>query len=135
MKTCPVCARGKLERGVQLQTFRYKGKKLCYEQPGAWCNACGEGILENADMVATEKLLSNFRANLDGYLTSEEIRRIRKKLGLTRKRAEEMLGADRHTFSRYEAGGARPPRALDTLLRLLDHHPELLQEIPKGKAA
>lgn len=135
MKTCPICARGKLERGTQLQTFRYKGKQLRYEQPGAWCSACGEGILEHVDMTATEQLLSDFRARLDGYLTSEDIRRIRKKLGLTRKRAEEMLGADQHAFSRYEAGGVRPPRVLDTLLRLLDHHPELLQEIPKGKAA
>jgi HTH-type transcriptional regulator/antitoxin MqsA len=135
MKTCPVCAQGKLERGTHLQTFRYKGKTLRYEQPGAWCNACGEGILENVDMAATEKLLSDFRANLDGYLPSGEIRRIRKKLGLTRKQAEAMLGADQHAFSRYEAGGTRPPRALDTLLRLLDHHPELLQELPKGKAA
>lgn len=135
MKTCPVCAHGTLERGTRPQTFRYKGKRLRYEQPGAWCNACGEGILENADMAATEKLLSDFRANIDGCLTSEEIRRIRKKLGLTRKRAEEMLGAEQHAFGRYETGGACPPRALDTLLRLLDHHPELLQEIPKGKAA
>jgi HTH-type transcriptional regulator/antitoxin MqsA len=135
MKTCPVCTQGKLERGTQLQAFRYKGKTLRYEQPGAWCTTCGEGILENADMNATERLLSDFRANLDGYLTSTEVRRIRKKLGLTQKRAEEMLGSEQSTFSRYESGGARPPRALDTLLRLLDHHPELLQEIPKGKAA
>jgi HTH-type transcriptional regulator/antitoxin MqsA len=135
MKTCPVCAQGKLERGTRLQTFRYKGKTLRYEQPGAWCDSCGEGILENMDMNTTERLLSDFRASRDGYLTSAEVRRIRKKLGLTRKRAEEVLGGDQNTFSQYESGGARPPRALDTLLRLLDHHPELLQEIPRGKAA
>ncbi len=75
MKTCPVCAHGKLERGTQRQTFRYKSKRLRYEQPGAWCSACGEGILTNVDMTATEQLLSDFRARLDGYLPSEDIRR------------------------------------------------------------
>jgi HTH-type transcriptional regulator/antitoxin MqsA len=86
-------------------------------------------------MNATERLLSDFRATLDGYLTSVEVRRIRKKLGLTQKRAEEILGGEPKAFSRYESGAARPPRSMDTLLRLLDQHPELLHEIPKGKAA
>lgn len=135
MKTCPVCAQGKLERGTRLQTFRYKGKTLRYQQPGLWCNVCGEGILTNVDMNATERLHADFRARLDGYLPSAEVRRIRKKLGLTRKRAEEVLGGERQTFGRYESGAARPPRSIDTLLRLLDQHPELLHELPTGKAA
>lgn len=135
MKTCPVCAQGKLERGTHLQTFRYKGKTLRYQQPGLWCNACGEGILANVDMNATERLLADFRASLDGYLPSAEVRRIRKKLGLTRKRAEAVFGGERQAFGRYESGAARPPRSIDTLLRLLDQHPELLHEIPRGKAA
>ncbi len=135
MKTCPVCAQGKLERGTEIQTFHYKGKTLRYKQPGLWCQKCGEGILENVDMNATERLLADFRASLDGYLTSAEVQRIRKKLGLTRKRAEEVFGGDPHAFRRYESGAARPPRSIDTLLRLLDQHPELLYEVLRGKAA
>jgi HTH-type transcriptional regulator/antitoxin MqsA len=135
MKTCPVCAQGKLKRGIRPQTFRYKGKIFRYQQPGLWCDVCSEGILTNGDMDATERLLADFRASLDGYLSSAEVRRIRKKLGLTRKRAEEVFGGERQAFGRYESGAARPPRSIDTLLRLLDQHPELLHEIPKGKAA
>lgn len=134
MHPCPVCTQGKLEREERLQTFRYKGKTLRYKQPGWWCSTCGEGILENADRNATERLLSDFRAILDGYLTSVEVRRIRKKLGLTQKQAEEIFGGEPKAFSRYESGAARPPRSIDTLLRLLDRHPELLHELPKGKA-
>jgi HTH-type transcriptional regulator/antitoxin MqsA len=135
MKVCPVCAQGKLERGAQFQTLRYKGKTLRYQQPGAWCNACGEGILTNEDMNVTERLLADFRADLDGYLTSAEVRRIRKKLGLTRKQAEAVFGGAPNAFRRYESGAARQPRSIDTLLRLLDQHPELLHEIPRRKAA
>ena len=135
MKICPVCAQGKLERGARPQTLRYKGKTLHYQQPGAWCNVCGEGILTNEDMNATEQLLADFRASLDGYLTSIEVRRIRKKLGLTQKQAEAVFGGEQKAFNRYESGAARQPRSIDTLLRLLDQHPELLHEIPGRKAA
>ena len=64
MKHCPVCGRGKLERKTRRQLFRYQGKTFRYEQPGAWCNTCSEGILENADMDATERLLYDFRASV-----------------------------------------------------------------------
>jgi HTH-type transcriptional regulator/antitoxin MqsA len=86
-------------------------------------------------MNATERLLVDFRTSLDGYLTSVEVQRIRKKLGLTRKQAEAVFGGERNAFSGYESGAARQPRSIDTLLRLLDQHPELLHEIPKRKAA
>jgi HTH-type transcriptional regulator/antitoxin MqsA len=65
MKSCPVCGKGTLERKSHRQTFRYGGKVLRYEQPGLWCDTCGEGILDNADMDATERLLYDFRALLD----------------------------------------------------------------------
>lgn len=92
MKHCPVCGRGKLERRTRRQVFRYQGKRFRYEQPGMWCNTCSDGILENADMDATERQLYDFRAGVDGYLPTAEIRRIRKKLGLTQKRAGELFG-------------------------------------------
>lgn len=135
MKNCPICGRGKLERRTQRQVFRYQGKTFRYEQPGAWCDTCREGILDTADMDATERLLFDFRASVDGYLTTAEIRRIRKKLGLTQKQAGQLFGGGHNAFSRYESGAARPPKSTDTLLRLLDTHPELLTEIPQGQAA
>ena len=135
MENCPVCGRGKLKRKTRRQTFHYRRKTFRYEQPGLWCDSCGEGILENADMGATERLLYDLRASVDGYLTTADVRRIRKKLDLTQKQAGEIFGGGHNAFSRYESGATRPPKATDTLLRLLDKHPELLNEIPKGKAA
>ena len=34
-----------------------------------------------------------------------------------------------HAFSRYEDGKTKPPLGLVKLLKVLDHHPELLDEI------
>jgi HTH-type transcriptional regulator/antitoxin MqsA len=135
MKRCPVCGRGKLTRKTTRQTFHYKRKTLRYDQPGLWCDTCGEGILETADMDVTERRLYDFRASVDGYLTTAEVRRIRKKLGLTQRQAGEIFGGGHNAFSRYESGTTRPPKSTDALLRLLDKHPALLHELPQGKAA
>ncbi|NOT57451.1 MAG: type II toxin-antitoxin system MqsA family antitoxin [Deltaproteobacteria bacterium] len=135
MKTCPTCGKGTLTRKTQRQQFRYQGKSLRYAQPGWWCAVCREGVLETGDMEETERLLYDFRATVDGYLTRAEMRRIRKKLGLTQAQAGALFGGGHNAFSRYESGAARPPKSTDALLRLLDTHPALLHEIPHGKAA
>ena len=132
---CPICRKGKLEQKTVIQTFTYKGQKFKYEQPGMYCSSCGEAILDNSDMEIVEPLLYDFRAKVDGYLTTSDIRRIRKKLGLTQKQAAEIFGGGHNAFSRYESGATRPPKSTDNLLRLLDRHPELLQELPKEEAA
>jgi HTH-type transcriptional regulator/antitoxin MqsA len=84
-------------------------------------------------MDATELLLSDFRAKVDGYLASTEIKRIRNKLSLTQKSASSIFGGGHNAFSRYETGRARQSKATDNLLRLLDKHPHLLNEIQEEK--
>lgn len=128
-KNCPVCGTGTLERKTQKQSFEYKGQKFEYEQPGDWCDSCGEAVLSQSDLEAVEPALSDFRAVVDGFLKTSDIRRIRSKLNLTQKEAGEIFGGGHNAFSRYECGLARQPKATDKLLRLLDRHPELLDEI------
>lgn len=135
MKKCPVCEKGTLERKKIKETYSYKGQSLEIEQPGEWCNHCNEGVLTSADIKATEKVLHNFRAKIDGLMVSDEVRRIRKKLGLTQHQAAELCGGGPNAFGRYERGEAVQMRATDNLLRLLDKHPELLKELIDAEAA
>lgn len=58
-----------------------------------------------------------------------EIRRIRRKLGLTQAAAARLTGGGHNAFSRYERGDAVPVVAVVNLLRLLDKHPELLKDL------
>lgn len=60
---------------------------------------------------------------------SREIRRIRRKLGLTQVAAARLTGGGHNAFSRYERGEAAPLPAVVNLFRLLDRHPELLREL------
>ena len=129
MKKCPFCEHGVMTRATVQETYTYKGQTLTLEQPGTWCDSCGEGILDRADLKTTEKQIRDFQASVDGLLPSNEIRRIRKKLHLTQKQAAQIFGGGPNAFSRYERGESSPVRSTSHLLRLLDHHPEHLQEL------
>jgi HTH-type transcriptional regulator/antitoxin MqsA len=75
----------------------------------------------------------DFRTQVDAEpLPPTEIRKVRKRLKLTQKKAGEIFGCGIRAFSQYERGITRPCKATDTLLRLLDRHPELLDEISKA---
>lgn len=129
MNQCPFCKDGVLTRQTLKKTYTYQGHSLEVNQPGEWCNVCGEGILNGADLAATDRPLRDFQARIDGLLTANEIRKIRKKLRLTQKQVAEILGEEPKVFGRYERGEMTPKRTICQLLRLLNNHPEQLQEL------
>ena len=57
---------------------------------------------------------------------------VRKKLRLDQKEAGEIFGGGVNAFSRYETGRTKPPLSLVQLLKLLDRHPDLLDELRAG---
>jgi HTH-type transcriptional regulator/antitoxin MqsA len=99
-----------------------------YEQTGAWCCHCSEGIVTGKEAVATEPLFDAFIAKVDKE-EADELARIRKRLKLTQKQAAQITGGGHNAFSRYERGEAKPLPAVIKLLKLLDRHPELLKEV------
>lgn len=60
-----------------------------------------------------------------------ELRRIRKDLGLTQKKAAELFGGGVNAFSEYERGVTQPSKSTVVLLHLLDKHPDLLPELER----
>ncbi len=55
--------------------------------------------------------------------------KVRKKLALDQREAAEIFGGGVNAFWRYENGKTKPPLALVKLLKVLDCHPDLLEEI------
>jgi HTH-type transcriptional regulator/antitoxin MqsA len=135
MKKCTFCGKGELKRGVVKETFEYKGQTLELDQTGEYCAECSEGILDGTDLKNTRKAIHDWQAQIDGFLPSDEVRRIRKKLGLTQHQAAAIFGGGPNAFSRYENGEALQIRATDNLLRVLDKHPLLLEELVRDEAA
>lgn len=132
---CPMCGKKALKREVRRVPYEFRGKTVEVDQPGEWCSACDEGILSPEDMAANRMALHDAAAEGRGMLPGGEVRRVRRKLGLTQKQAAALFGGGPNAFSRYERGDTFQPKALDALFRLLDKHPELLHEVKLEKAA
>lgn len=134
IRMCPVCLEGRLERKSKRVTDTYRGQSRTYLQPGDWCDHCGEGILSGKDASATQHQLLAWRAKVDAR-EALELARIRRRLRLTQAEAIQLTGGGKNAFTRYERGSAVPVMAVSVLFKLLDRHPELLEEAKELAAA
>ena len=90
MKKCPLC-NGKVIKKNILTPYTYKNATITINQPQDYCEACREGFLSHEDIQATKRELADFKRKQDGLLSSDEIRSIRKKAGLTQEKAAEIF--------------------------------------------
>ncbi len=75
-------------------------------------------------------LLGQFQRKVNSaFVDPGYIAQVRKKLDLDQRQAAELFGGGINAFSRYENGKTKPPLALIKLLKVLDRHPELLDEV------
>lgn len=133
---CPLCGAGNLVRESRQLDCIYAGRSTTIRQSGDFCDSCGEGIFSSDESERYLAEVNQFRTKVDEEpLAPTEVRRIRKKLGLTQKEAGEVFGGGIRAFSQYERGETRQGKAVDKLLRLLDKHPELLAEVYQNEAA
>jgi len=126
---CPLCV-GKLEERSVTEIFTYKGKELEYPNYVIHeCDKCGEQFVGHTTMKASGKRLRDFYREVDGLLTSCQIKVIRLKLGLNQGAASELLGGGAKSFARYENCDVIQSEAMDNLLRVLEHSPDSLRVI------
>jgi HTH-type transcriptional regulator / antitoxin MqsA len=95
------------------------------------CPGCREAIVDPETLKKSGKLLKDFQRKVDGLLTGQQIRTIRKKLGLTQEQMSEIVGGGLKSLARYESGQICQSKAMDNLMRILDAYPEMLNVIRK----
>ncbi|CAM3217974.1 type II TA system antitoxin MqsA family protein [Cupriavidus taiwanensis] len=127
---CPECGGAELVGGMRDMPYTYRGETTVIPNvSGQWCPKCGEGVLpRDSDWVSEAMLAFNRQVNA-ALVDPAYITQVRRKLRLDQREAAEIFGGGVNAFSRYETGRTKPPLALVKLLRLLDRHPELLDEI------
>jgi HTH-type transcriptional regulator / antitoxin MqsA len=109
--------------------IEHAGMTATVEGLSGWrCGACGE-VEFDAESARRYAAAGDVLALRDRERQSHEIRRIRRKLGLSQVAAARLTGGGHNAFSRYERGEAAPLPAVLNLLRLLDKHPDLLKEL------
>ncbi len=128
---CPVCGAAELVRDTRDLHHAYKGETtLIAAVTGDYCPACGESILDLTESERVMRDIQAFTKQVNATLVDPTfISDVRRKLKLDQREAAAIFGGGVNAFSRYENGKIRPPVALVKLLRLLDKHPELLDEI------
>ncbi len=128
---CPYCGKAELKKGKRDMPYIYKGEQtLIKAVRGDFCPACDEVVLDNSESERTSELMLKFNKEVNSaYIDPAFITQVRKKLHLDQREAAEIFGGGINAFSRYENGKTKPPLALVQLLRVLDRHPELLDEI------
>jgi HTH-type transcriptional regulator / antitoxin MqsA len=95
---------------------------------GEFCSKCGDGVWD----VKSYRRFTKAQARLVTAARNDagnDIRRIRKLLKLTQTKLAENLGLGKLAFSRYEQGKTQPPIVLVKLMRLIEKHPSLLEEL------
>lgn len=133
MKTmkCPACAAAKLVHDTRDLPYSYKGESIVIPSvSGDFCPACGEAVLGVAESNRASKAMLNFNKQVNASIVDPGfITKVRKKLSLDQRQAAEIFGGGVNAFSRYENGKTKPPLALVKLLKVLDRHPNLLNEV------
>ena len=113
------------------ETFHieHEGQASEVEGLAGWkCDSCGE-VEFDADSARRYAVAGDDLVIRARDAERAEIRRIRRKLGLSQDKAAQLTGGGHNAFSRYERGEAVPMPAVVNLFKLLDKHPELLSEL------
>jgi len=128
---CPVCGAAELLHDTRDLPYTYKGETAVIpDVTGDFCPACAESLLDAAQSERVMREMRAFSIQVNAaFVAPGFIANVRKKLALDQREAAEIFGGGVNAFSRYETGKTKPPLALVKLLRVLDRHPELIDEI------
>lgn len=114
-----------MTRGIRPMTITHKGLSATFDMPGWYCD-CGEGVVTGKDMDVSDRQLNLLKAQAENLVLPQDVRRIRKKLGLNQQVAGQLLGGGPSAFNKYEKGEVLPSKAISNLLRVLEAVPSAL---------
>lgn len=131
MKNCPNCGAPSPVHDTRDVPYIYKDQATTIPKvAGHFCGTCGEVTLDADQVDRYSALVGAFQRSIDRDLVDPTfILTVRRRLKLDQREAGVIFGGGANAFSRYENGKTRPPVSLVKLLRLLDKHPELLDEV------
>ena len=128
---CPDCGAAELIQDARDLPYIYKGESTAIPAVTAqFCPACGESVTDMAETERVMREMQAFNKQVNSAIVDPSfIVEVRKKLDLGQREAAEIFGGGINAFSRYENGKTKPPLALVKLLKVLDRHPDLLDEV------
>lgn len=118
-----------LTRGVRPFTVADKGESIVVDVPGYYPAGEGDGVHVGKDMSVADAALRSLKEKVEGVPSPATIRRVRTKLKLSQREAAALLKVGENAFDKYERGLIEPSGPTGQLLKVLDRHPELLDDL------
>jgi len=120
---CVACG-GPVALGRAVDVISIAGRKTSVEVEGYRCASCGEVYFTPDQADTAQRLAASVLRKKEGLLAPEDIRAIRKRLGLTQADLERLLGVGPKTVVRWERGTVFQSSSVDRLLRVVAELPE-----------
>jgi HTH-type transcriptional regulator/antitoxin MqsA len=118
-----------LIRGVRRFAVTYKGETIAVDLPGYYPAGDGDGVHVGTDMRLVDEALRTLKEKIDGVPSPATIRRVRTKLKLSQREAGALLKVGENAFDKYERGLVEPSGPTSQLIKVLDRHPEIVEEL------
>jgi HTH-type transcriptional regulator/antitoxin MqsA len=109
----------------------YKGQSTTIDMPGWYCDESSQSIHAAEDLKVSDAALKELRLQVENLLKPQEVKRIRTKIGLTQREAGTILGGGPNAFQKYEQDTVTVSKPMSNLLRVLERHPEEVEELRK----
>ncbi len=129
---CPECG-GQMAFEKRANKITYLGHSRTLKTLAWWCGSCGEAILDGDALRVRETAFLELKAAVDGVLGPSEVAKVRETLGLSQRKAGELLGGGPRAFQKYESGKQAVSVPMSLLLRLLANDPKRLRELSGTK--
>lgn len=124
---CPICEEGHLSPATHELAIRHGDQNITVrELEHSVCDACGEEPVLTEQIRRNQRKIADAKRCADHLLPGDEIRAVRRQLGLTQQEAAVLFGGGANAFSKYERGDVIQSVAMDRLLRLASLWPFLM---------
>ena len=120
---CPICESGHLDSHHELINVEHMGKEGSISSKYSVCNSCGSEQVCSADARFNKRAMIAFKKEVQGLVSGENVRDMRKRWGLNQAEAAKVFGGGPVAFSKYEADDVMQSDAMDKLLRLANEVP------------
>ena len=122
---CPLCETGTLSEQVHTGEIQYHGRTVQVpDLEYCLCGNCGADPVLTKQAKRNQVRFSDAKRAVNGLLSSADIRKARRYLGLTQHAASSMFGGGLNAFSKYERGEVIQSEAMDKLIRVSCRYPE-----------
>lgn len=128
-KICLVCEQGHLTAQTELVTVEHLGQIGQIENRYSICDCCGSEQADNKDARFNKRAMTAFKKQVQGFLTGQEVRQLRKRWGLNQQQAADVFGGGPVAFSKYETDDVMQSESMDKLLRLAADVPVALDKL------